>query len=465
MCLLFSEVKMEDIKKTVRHRRMKDRAIIGLSIATAVLGATTIGFGIGYGVTENQAKDYSVQLENVYQRNYYELVDGVNNADMQVSKILASNSETYRAKLLSDLSQTAKQMQSNIAELPLESENLVDCVRFINQLSGYTKILDEKLAKGGQLSDEDLKTLEDIHQTLTEMKVFLNKFSSNMQEGYSVVEASQRTDGQLSEFANSFSQVKSNSTDYPTMIYDGPFSDSVVNQQVKGLSGNQITRDQAYQKIDKTFKNVSSIKNEGETNGKFETYNFSIKTTDSQFMSVQVSKIGGHILTISGNVKNAEKNISFDQAEKIALDFAKENGIEQPKVVWSQELDSQTYLNIAPVQNGVILYPDLIKVKVDMTFGDIIGYDAVTYFTNHTDRALPGAKISKESARDKIESSFKIEKERLVLAPLDYNREELCFEFECLRDGATYYIYINAETGEEENVLKVVETTDGSKLM
>lgn len=456
---------MEELKKTIRRRRMRRKTMVGLSIATAVLGVTTIGFGIGYGVKQSEARDFSIQLENTYQRNFYELVDGVNNADMQVSKILASSSENYRAKLLSDLSQTAKQMQANIAELPLESENLVDCVRFVNQLSGYTKILDEKLAKGGTLSEEDLKTLEDIHQTLTEMKVFLNKFSSNLSNGYSILRASKITDDQVGGFGRSFSQVKSSSTDYPTMIYDGPFSDSVVNQQVKGLSGSPVLREQAYQKIDKIFKNILSIKNEGETNGKFETFNFSIETTDFQNMSVQVSKIGGHVLTISGNVESEEKNISFEQAEKIALDFARENGIENPKVVWSQELENQTYLNLAPVESGVILYPDLVKVKIDMTYGDVVGYDATTYFTNHTNRDLPSVKISKESARAKIDDSFVIENERIVLAPLDYNREELCYEFECQRDGATYYIYINAVAGEEENVLKVVETTDGSKLM
>lgn len=456
---------MEELKKTIRRRRMRRKTMVGLSIATAVLGVTTIGFGIGYGVKQSEARDFSIQLENTYQRNFYELVDGVNNADMQVSKILASNSENYRAKLLSDLSQTAKQMQANMAELPLESENLVDCVRFVNQLSGYTKILDEKLAKGGKLSEEDLKTLEDIHQTLTEMKVFLNKFSSNLSNGYSILRASKITDDQVGEFGRSFSQVKSSSTDYPTMIYDGPFSDSVVNQQVKGLSGSPVLREQAYQKIDKIFKNILSIKNEGETDGKFETFNFSLETTDFQNMSVQVSKIGGHVLTISGNVESEEKNISFEQAEKIALDFARENGIENPKVVWSQELENQTYLNLAPVESGVILYPDLVKVKIDMTYGDVVGYDATTYFTNHTNRDLPSVKISKESARAKIDDSFVIENDRIVLAPLDYNREELCYEFECQRDGATYYIYINAVSGEEENVLKVVETADGSKLM
>mgnify|MGYP004729042569 FL=1 len=54
---------------------------------------------------------------------------------------------------------------------------------------------------------------------------------------------------------------------------------------------------------------------------------------------------------------------------------------------------------------------------------------------------------------------------RLCLAPIDYGTEKLCYEYKCLKDDVTYYIYINATNGITENILRVIETTDGSKLM
>jgi len=283
--------------------------------------------------------------------------------------------------------------------------------------------------------------------------------------GYSILSSSSNVDGDFDKFTIEISQINASDTDYPTMIYDGPFSDSVVNQKIKGLSGNEISKDEAYQKVDKLFKNVSNLKYDGQTNGKFSTYNYVLLNSDNQKIYVQATKIGGHILTVSGNVESDVKNIDFARAEKIALNFAKENGVEDAKVVWSEELNDQAYFNIAPTQNGIILYPDLVKVKVDMEHADVIGYDAISYWTNHTDRVLGLARISKEQARQKIDSEFSIKSERLVLSPLDYNREVLCYEFECEKDGATYYFYINADTGTTENILKVVNTSDGSKLM
>ena len=41
-------------------------AVIGLTIATSILGATTLGLGIAYGVTQSQANRYGAQIENIY---------------------------------------------------------------------------------------------------------------------------------------------------------------------------------------------------------------------------------------------------------------------------------------------------------------------------------------------------------------------------------------------------------------
>ena len=100
-----------------------------------------------------------------------------------------------------------------------------------------------------------------------------------------------------------------------------------------------------------------------------------------------------------------------------------------------------------------------------MENSNVIGYDATSYYTNHVARNLGKASMSISDAQTKVPSEFNIKNKRLVLAPLDYNREVLCYEFEGEKEGVTYYFYINANTGEEENILKVLKTNDGSKLM
>ena len=87
-------------KKTQKNRKLSQKglkgAVIGLSIATGILGATTIGFGIGYGVTQSQADDYGHKLEAVYQKSFFDLVDSVNNAEIKLSKVLNSSTPSYQ---------------------------------------------------------------------------------------------------------------------------------------------------------------------------------------------------------------------------------------------------------------------------------------------------------------------------------------------------------------------------------
>ena len=404
---------------------------------------------------------YGTQLENVYQKNYYELVDNVNNADMEMSKLLNATNSAYQKKMLTEIASASKNMQNNIALLPLTGEDVLESVRFVNQLSGYTTILEEKLANGTELTTEDLEMLQELHMALISMKDNLNRISMDMRNGYSILDASNEMNGDLNSFTVDFNQIKANDVDYPTMIYDGPFSDSVVNQKVKGLSGDEITEEEASDVLGKVFKDISSFTYNGKTEGKFETYNFDVVTSDNQELYAQVTIQGGHVLTVSGQNASDVKNFDMKTGEKIAKEFAKVNGVEDPEIVWSEELNNQAYFNITPKENGIILYPDLVKVKVDLEYGNVIGYDAISYWTNHTDRNLG----SVSDVTVSLPSGFKVVSKRLVLAPLDYNREVLCYEYQCEKEGITYYFYFNAKTGAEENILKVVETTDSSKLM
>ncbi|MDE6583196.1 MAG: germination protein YpeB [Clostridia bacterium] len=93
--------KSQNTKSSKTNEKLKGYkgAVIGLTIATSILGASTLGLAIGLGVSAGMTNEYATQLENMYQKNYYELVDNVNSADTSMSKLLASNTSSYQAKM------------------------------------------------------------------------------------------------------------------------------------------------------------------------------------------------------------------------------------------------------------------------------------------------------------------------------------------------------------------------------
>ena len=170
-------------------------------------------------------------------------------------------------------------------------------------------------------------------------------------------------------------------------------------------------------------------------------------------------------MTLSSQNIYKTKKLELANAEKIALDFAKKAGIDSMKVVWSDVVGDDAFINLAPVIDGVIIYPDLVKVKVDLTKGDVLGFEASSYYMNHVNRKILPARITESVAKAKIYSGLYVKDSRLALIPLEYGEEVLCYEFICSMNGNTYYVYINAVNGAEENILKVVQTDNGNLLM
>lgn len=452
-------------KLTKNNIKKKNRAIKALALSTSILALLTIGMSIAFGVAQSQSMYYKNNLENVYEKNFYNLLDSINTAENDLSKVLASQSGEYQAKMLDSVAKASNEAQISVASLPLTQSNIYDTVKMVNQIYGYTSTLSEKIAKGESLTASEISTLEDVYQNILILKNELNNFARKLNSGYSILDESVYNDDGTTNFTQIFTQMTDLDVKYPTMIYDGPFSDSVVNSEIKGLSGASVSEEQAKEKINTQFKNLVELNYEEMTNGRFVTYNFRATNSDAETLYMQVTKIGGNILTVSGAGRAGEASIDKAQAEKLAIEFAKNNGIENAKVVWSDQLYEDLYLNIAPVQNGIILYPDLVKVKINLVTGTVVGYDATSYFTNHTARTLNQGILTKEDAESKVSSAFTIVQTRKALTPLDYNREVVCYEVEATKDENTYYFYFNVENGNTENILKVIKTDNGNLLM
>ena len=66
------------------------------------------------------------------------------------------------------------------------------------------------------------------------------------------------------------------------MIYDGPFSDSVVNKKIEGLEYSNVNENEAKENLLKVLSNIADgdLALKGETKGRFETYDFVAKNLD-----------------------------------------------------------------------------------------------------------------------------------------------------------------------------------------
>lgn len=446
----------------------KNKVNIGLVIALCIVSALFIVSASLWLTNMSKVDNMGLTIENVYERNFYDLVDNVNNSEIKLSKVLASSYDNYSRKLLGEISKNTNSANYNLSNLPISLNGIDQTKKFINQVSGYTGSLCDKLDKGQTLTTAEIDTLENIYESMLSLKNSLNQFNEKyISQGFNIFINGNLLDGDYNNFTLKIQGIKGSDVEYPTMIYDGPFADGQYNKEPKGLTGSLVSVDYAKQTIKKIYDKVDDkdITYKTEGTGRFGTFDFEIKLTKDIKLYAQITKVAGKLLTVSGYGDSKAKNITINDAILKAKRLAKEQTGVNFDCVWSDVVSNDAYINLAPIQDTIILYPDLIKAKIDLASGEVIGFSASSFYTNHTTRQLQTAIFEKTLADKKIPEGYTIEMSRLCLAPLDINEEKLCYEYKCLKNDDTYYIYINAIDGTTENILKVIQTLDGNKLM
>lgn len=243
-------------KYSEKTQKRRKNIIRSLAVATAILGVTTIGFAIGYGIEKNNADEYKSELSNVYNSNFYSLLDSVNNLENKLTKTLNASSSTYQRKTLLEASKNASEAEIAVASLPFNQYEVEQTIKMVNQISGYTSTLADKLSDG-RLSEEDYQSLSEIHTAVSALQQDLNDMARKLNNGYSILEASREKVEDSQEF--SLSTFKDNDVQYPSMIYDGPFSDSVVDSQVKGLVGKRFQKRKHRKTCKKTLRILRAL--------------------------------------------------------------------------------------------------------------------------------------------------------------------------------------------------------------
>ena len=440
---------------------------IVLWVVSAVLLLTATAFAVAYFVTASNEKNYKNQLEFVYEKSFYELVDNVNNLEINLSKLNSANSQTYQADLVDKLVQQSNQAQDNLASLPIDEQAISKTIGFINSTNGYCTSLAVQLAKGQPLTDDQKYSIEALYESAQNVKQEVNRFATLLTNDYNIVENTKfKSQMNQSGISKQFSSLEEPSVEYPQLIYDGPFSDSVLNKEIKGLSKNEYTKVQAQEVVKKEIFDYKTISYEGMTEGKFVTYNFALTFADDSTGYVQVTKNGGFILSYNRthNIEHFHK--SQEECVQIAEKFVADLGLTNMKSVWYADAEGYMYVNLAyTIDDKTVVYPDLIKIKVAMDKGLVVGLEGMTYAYNHTERPTQKAKITSEQAQKQVTPELDVQKTTLCIIPNEYVGETLAYEMQATKNGMQFYAYVDAQTGELIRIMRVVETDDGNLLM
>lgn len=459
---------MTKLKKRKIKENLKTNSVIIL-ILLLVIAVTVV-----VAMLFKEKREYKQALDNNYNMAFYQLIDNVQDVEIYLAKSLVTSSPESEAEILSYIWKEANLAQTYLGMLPISSNELENTAKYLNQVSEYSYALTHKTLNNEALSQEELDNLGKLHDYSTNLKDTLNQLSVDLNGGkISWNELSGKEKNGLTKQASniskeSFAHVEENFHEYAGLIYDGAFSEHMTNPEHRGLSGENIDEENAKEKAigiigRERIKNISS--NGLTENSNIESYDYTIERNDESLWWISVTKKGGHILSINSNRAVLTEQISVDDASKKAEIFLSNAGFNSMKKTYYTINSGVATINYAYEQDGIIIYPDLIKVKVALDNGEILGMESIGYLNSHTERTIPEIKISEEEAMKKINENIEIENIRLSVIPTEYQKEYTCWEIKGRVEGRDFLVYINVETGRVEDVLMIINSEEGTVTM
>ena len=427
-----------------------------------ILSAAAVGLIVSIGLTAHfyqRADRYARLLSDAYEGVLMTGMKQMEGLQLNIEKAIISQDEGQNAALLSRIGSDAAAVQAQLSALPLAHSAMADAVKMCNQMSGYISSLQER--SRGKMDSEDRKTLEEIAGICRQLLERLQTAHGQM------IREEMRFPVNPVYMQDADSKARplegiSEMIEYPTLIYDGPFSDTVSENAPRGLGGRQVSQAEAAD-VARNYLGESVRKAEltQECGGTIPAWGVKVETDDCT-LQLAVTKQGGDILWMFPESADFALKYGLEECKKAAEDFLSAHGYGDMHLTFWQIYGGMATLSYAAVQDGVILYPDLIKVQVRMDTLEAVGLEARHYLTSHTRRDNLTPAVEEQQARQMISERLENVSSQLCIIPQN-GREYLCWEFTGEYKGNTYYVYIDAMTGQQRDIQRLVQTQFGPK--
>ena len=454
------EIKLNKLKKKVNKKV--------LNVAIFMTFGALIIFSLE--MTNNFKRQKNL-VQDEYNKSMYLAVSYINNVEVDLAKLLVTSTPKMSAVTLADIWKQANLAKECLEQIPVGQNSMANASKYLTQVSDFSYTLMKQNISDIKLTEEEYEKLKHIYEDSSKLSSKMSDIYDDLNAGRIKWDELEKIENEKlpdNDISNSISEVGKTFQNYEGLIYDGAFSDHLLSSEPKSLSQKEISEDDAKKYIEEVILNdekIEKIEFKGESNGKIELYNFDVTLDSKQKRTISITKNDCKLYLMIGDKKVKEQNISVDEAKKRGMEFLNKLGIDNMIETYYQKAENMIVINYAATQDGVILYPDLIKVKISLDDGKVYGVEAAGYIFNHTTRNNLRPSISQEKAKSILNSSLEIISSDMALIPTESNSEILTYEFKGKIDNREFLIYINADNAREEKVLLVIDNKNGVLTM
>ena len=447
------------------------------------IGALVVALlvSLGWGINEYRlAGEYRLLAENNNHRALTDFASHLDQLETDMAKSDVVSSPTQKILYLSQISSKSDAALKDFAQIPADQAGLSYMGEFLTQSSDFAKTLTQRIAGGGTISAAEEKTLRDIHERLVPVNQKVQDIMARMDTenlawtdpkpsltqrlgfgGTQIAEAAaDGSEAPAKSVRSGLDQLDASLQKLPPFSYTGEYATRVV-QKPLGLPSGNVTQAQA-QGVARDFLNKVGYTNTtpefaGDSQGPLGGYMWKYKEAN-----LEVSHQGG-VVTYYRDQRSIEpKTMSLEEARSKAKKILQALGW-QLVLTSSEDYGSYVQLDAVAEKDGVRIYPDKVRLMIALDNGQLIGLDATPYYAFHQTRTYP-TKVTMNQAVQKLRPNFKVVESRLAVITKPGNQEVYCYEFRGRYQEEEYLLYLNASTGAEEKIQRIIMTPRGEYL-
>jgi len=381
-------------------------------------------------------KLYERQVEVAYQRALSEFATHLQELTLEVGRARLAVSGRQRHQIGADIRRLVYAAQSNMGGLPfgeIETERIANLLAEVyNQSYLYEH-------SGAFAADQLYEQIKHVHGRL--QKALMQKkaeFPWVSWHEYLGVKLS------FSDVLQTLTAINNDLAELKTPGRRGE------------IKGEQITAEEAL-KAARSFWGETDLNYviTNESKGSLPTYTVEA-AGNGEHVIIEVSQKGGMVLWFTSLGEVSEKKLELGELKLRGLAFLEERDFPPMHLTDAQLLQNRATLTFVPKRDGVLLYTASVKVQVSAADGSILGFWGVPFYIAQSRAEWTDVTPAAEwEAGDKVGGGVKILDEKMALIPTGQKEEVLTKRLGVEYQNEHYLIYLNALTGEEEQIVQV----------
>lgn len=449
-----------------------------LSAVMFPLCALLLAGAVFWGYQEHQEKNaVLIKAENQYQRAFHDLTNHMGSLQEQLGKTLAVNSASYRMqrKGLVNVWRLTSQAQNEVNQLPLALLPFNQAESFLTRISDFAYRTSVRDLTKEPLSEKETQTMQSLYAKAADINKELGKVQDAVLSDHlrwmdvevAIASADQTADNSI---IDGFKTVDKKVSAYPENDW-GPSSASPHLQRARAnVSGPRITTEEARRNaldfLGLTAQAAGREIHVAENGAKTDhpTYTATVTAgnnaskTEGQRVVMDFTAKGGKLLWYMNPRLVKTRSLSVGAAKQKAIEFLKNKGYPSMTPVTYDEYDHVAVFTFVAEQDGVLIYPDKVTVRIALDNGEAVGLQAADHVYHEAGIIVGKATVDEAKARSTLHPKLQVSGHRLAVIENDEDKEVLCHEYTGKINGSQYRIYVNAGTGIEEKVEQIPDS-------